>query len=344
MLDVCFTHNGTTTTSLAVTVDNSALGTFALNSLGGHVEAVSGMRSYKTKLGDANAQHTVKLTHNRGSGVSGRLDYLRLSYMRPNALSVPIYATAAGESVFLVNGANEHTVVWNITDPASPAPVASTLQGSKLTFMADVQWGDVFLAFDTQASYPMPEVVGEVPNQNLHATEATDYVIIVPASGKLTAQAERLADVHRTRSGLRVKVVRADEVFNEFSSGTPDATAYRRYLKMLYDRAATVDEAPKYLLLFGDGAWDNRMLSPAWKGKSPDDYLLCFEAENSYSATSSYVMEDYYGLLDDNEGGSLLSDKVDIGVGRFPVTTMLQARDVVDKVIAYMDNADAGAW
>ena len=143
---------------------------------------------------------------------------------------------------------------------------------------------------------------------------------------------------------MRVKVVRADEVYNEFSSGTPDATAYRRYLKMLYDRATTPEEAPKYLLLFGDGAWDNRMLSPAWKGKSPDDYLLCYEAENSFSATSSYVMEDYFGLLDDGEGKRLLYDKVDVGVGRFTVTTAIQARDAVDKVIAYMDNAEAGAW
>ena len=188
------------------------------------------------------------------------------------------------------------------------------------------------------------EEVGEVANQDLHATESTDYVIIVPANGKLIAQAERLAEAHRQRRGLTVKVVRADEVYNEFSSGTPDATAYRRYMKMLYDRAATIEEAPKYLLLFGDGAWDNRMLTSAWKDASPDDYLLCYEVENSYSTTSSHVVEDYFGLLDDGEGANLKKDKVDIGVGRFPVTMVSQAREVVDKLIAYMDNAEAGVW
>ena len=62
-------------------------------------------------------------------------------------------------------------------------------------------------------------------------------VILVPQSGKLTAQAERLAELHRTADGLNVAVVRADMVYNEFSSGTPDVSAYRWLMKMLYDRA-----------------------------------------------------------------------------------------------------------
>lgn len=183
-----------------------------------------------------------------------------------------------------------------------------------------------------------------VENQDLHATTALDYVIVVPSSGIFTKQAERLAEAHRQRDGLTVKVVTAQQIYNEFSSGTPDATAIRRYMKMLYDRASTADERPQYLLLFGDGAWDNRMLSENWKGKKPDDYLLCFESENSFSDTQSFVMEDYFALLDDGEGKDLLRDKPDIGVGRFPVSTVQQARDVVDKTIAYMYNTYAGAW
>lgn len=148
--------------------------------------------------------------------------------------------------------------------------------------------------------------MGEVSNQNLHATSATDMVIIIPASGKLYAQAERLAEAHRSVDGLRVQIVRADQIYNEFSSGTPDATAYRRFMKMLYDRAATDADMPRYLLLFGDGMWDNRMITADTRGLNPDDYLLCYESENSLSHTSSFVMEDYFGLLDDGEGDNLM--------------------------------------
>ena len=166
----------------------------------------------------------------------------------------------------------------------------------------------------------------EVSNQNLHATSATDMVIIIPASGKLYAQAERLAEAHRSVDGLRVQIVRADQIYNEFSSGTPDATAYRRFMKMLYDRAATDADMPRYLLLFGDGMWDNRMITADTRGLNPDDYLLCYESENSLSHTSSFVMEDYFGLLDDGEGDNLMKNKIDLGIGRFPVTTERKPR------------------
>ncbi|MBO5679050.1 MAG: type IX secretion system sortase PorU [Bacteroidaceae bacterium] len=348
-LDVCFSHNGKSSSSVSIAVDSSSLGNMTLSPIGSHSEASATTRSYKTALTpqSSNGDVMVTLTHNRSTGVSGRLDYLRLSYTSYIEPGKPIYATSTGTHTYVVEANkaaiwNDNWVVWRITDATAMEQIP--LDKASNTFTAASTRGDIFIVVDEKATYPTPEEVGEITNQNLHATEPTDYIIIVPSSGKLTAQAERLSDVHRTRSGLRTKVVHADEVYNEFSSGTPDATAYRRYLKMLYDRAETMDEAPKYLLLFGDGAWDNRMLSPAWKGKSPDDYLLCFEAANSFSATSSYVMEDYFGLLDDGEGSRLLYDKVDIGVGRFPVTTTTQARDAVDKVVLYMDNADAGAW
>ena len=343
-LDVCFTHDASTSTSVAVAMDNASLGTLSLSSGLTHDEATETTRSFSVDLDETNAFHTVTLTHHRGAGVSGRLDYLRLNYERAIDLDIPFYAPYSEDNkTFSVSGADDYTVVWRVTDAVHPVRIASVLDG-RAFIDTESKAGDVYVAFDPRASYPMPEEVGEIANQDLHATEATDYVIIVPASGKLTAQAERLAEMHRVQRGLTVKVVRADEVYNEFSSGTPDATAYRRYLKMLYDRAESLDDAPKYLLLFGDGAWDNRMLSQAWQGSSPDDYLLCYEVENSFNAVNSHVVEDYFGLLDDGEGSNLKLDKVDVGIGRFPVTTAAQAREAVDKVAAYMNNAHAGAW
>lgn len=346
VLDVCFTHNGANSSSVAVAVDGEGLGALTIGALAQHGEAAEAMRSFtvdNTLLQKEMPRHTVTLSHRRETGVSGRLDYLRFNYTRLIGVGVPIYATQAGVQTYgLGMWADDDVAVWRITEASNIEPIA--YDKTTRTFTADGKRGDVYVAFGTKGDYPVPEVMGEIANQDLHATEPTDYVIIVPSSGKLTAQAERLAALHRAVRGLSVKVVRADEVYNEFSSGTPDATAYRRYMKMLYDRAKSVAEAPKYLLLFGDGAWDNRMLSSAWRGQSPDDYLLCYEVENSYNAVYSHVVEDYFALLDDGEGGNLKLDKVDIGVGRFPVTTMAQAREVVDKVEAYMNNANAGAW
>ena len=195
------------------------------------------------------------------------------------------------------------------------------------------------------ANLPVPEMVGAVSSQDRHADEWADMVIIIPASRKLQAQAERLKRLHEEHDGLRVNLVAADELYNEFSSGTPDGNAYRRYLKMLYDRAATPEERPRYLLLFGDGAWDNRLKLTGWNNASTDDLLLCYESDNSVSETKSYVSDDYFALLDDGEGDNLLrTDLTDVGVGRFPVATVEAAKVMVDKVAMYYENAHAGAW
>lgn len=196
-----------------------------------------------------------------------------------------------------------------------------------------------------QGSFPSPEYVYNITNQDHHADKEVDMVIIIPTSQKLLSPAQRLADFHEQHDSLKVKIVPADELYNEFSSGTPDANAYRRYLKMLYDRAETEEQQPKYLLLFGDAVWDNRMLTSDCKAFDPDDYLLAFESENSFSELYCYVDDGWFTLLDDGEGtNQLSSDKQDVAVGRFPVTTLTDAEAVVDKTISYSEDANAGAW
>ena len=195
-------------------------------------------------------------------------------------------------------------------------------------------------------NFSTPEFVERINNQDLHADNAVyDMIIIVPKSGALTAQAERIKTLHETKDALRVKIVAADKLYNEFSSGTPDATAYRKYLKMLYEKAESDNNMPRFLLLFGDCAWDNRMLTSDWKNYNPDDFLLCFESENSFSETNCYVSEDYFGMLDDGEGSNMTGiDNPDVGVGRFPVRTEQEAKIIVDKTVRYMNNKEAGSW
>ena len=199
-------------------------------------------------------------------------------------------------------------------------------------------------AFSSGEDFPVPSFVETIYNQNRHADGAADMVIIVPKTQKLTAQAVRLKNLHERVDGFRVTIVPANELFNEFSSGTPDANAYRRYMKMLYDRAATTADMPRYLLLLGDCAWDNRMLCSEWKDYSPDDFLLGYESDNSFSQTKCYISDDYFCLLDDDEGSNIKTDVTDIGVGRIPARDNNEAAGYVDKVISYTSNELAGSW
>lgn len=120
---------------------------------------------------------------------------------------------------------------------------------------------------------------------------------------------------------------------------------------MLYDRATTPNDKPRYLLLFGDGAWDNRMLTSEWSGYNPDDYLLCYESENSFSQVNCYVSDDFFCLLDDEEviqttngNSTTYAGKPDVAVGRLPARTPDEAKTLVDKIISYAQNEYAGPW
>ena len=197
----------------------------------------------------------------------------------------------------------------------------------------------------SSASFPQAEYVYNITNQNHHADRNIDMVIIVPTSGILHTQAQRLKTFHEQHDSMTVKVVPADELYNEFSSGTPDANAYRRYMKMLYDRAETEAEMPRYLLLFGDCVWDNRMNISDMSTYSLDDFLLCYESENSFSHTYCYIDDGFFCLLDDGEGADILgSDKHDIAVGRISARNEGEAKIMVDKTINYINNENAGSW
>ena len=244
---------------------------------------------------------------------------------------------------YLLSGANSNIQIWDITDAQNISKISTTIVNGKVSFIDSANEIKTYLAIDPTASsvFQKPEVVGVVPNQNLHGIAQSDMVIITHPN--FLSQAQTLAQAHRDKDNLTVSVVTTDQVYNEFSSGASDATAYRWMMKMLYDRALLSNnkaDLPKYLLLFGKGSYDNRNL----RSDSGNNLVMTYEADNSLIVTQSYVTDDYFALLDDNEGSQVLSDLMDIGVGRFTVTTVQQATDVVNKTIGYMNNQVKGYW
>ncbi len=167
--------------------------------------------------------------------------------------------------------------------------------------------------------------------------------MIIISAPSLVQQAERLAVAHREKDGLTVEVVTPEAIYNEFSSGTPDATAYRRLMKMFYDRSSSLGNPPKYLLLFGDGIYDNRGISGEVQGVSRSNMLLTFQSQESLNVYS-YATDDYFAFLEDNSGSNFSRDKMCVGVGRFPIRTVTEATQMVDKTISYMENKDSGSW
>lgn len=317
-----------------------------------YVKAVEGVRTAVWQ-GEKGEKNNVVVSYSSAFHNNVRLNYVRLQFKR--ALQpygaytfFRSIASVGNVSRFVVQGANANTLVFDVTDAQRVKRMDTELKGSELTFSIPAGTLREFVLVQTDQGFASPEVVGEVENQDLHALEQKDMIILAAKAFK--SQAERLAEEHRAKDGLTVEVVDPQSVYNEFASGTPDATAYRRFMKMFYDRSASLGNAPKYLLLFGDGVYDNRGICPEVKGVARDHMLLTYQSEVSLSEFSSrygysYVTDDYFGMLEDVSAAALTGrNSLNIGVGRFPVRTLAEAAQMVDKVIGYMRNTDPGSW
>jgi hypothetical protein len=243
---------------------------------------------------------------------------------------------------YSIGNASANHQIWNVSDPQNVRRMQTTQEGANLTFGAAAGEIPEYVLVDVSQSFPTPRVVGEIRNQNLHGLPQTDMVIISPEV--YFPLAERLAEKHRTMQGLTVAVVQPEWIYNEFSSGTPDATAYRRLMKMFFDRAATEAEKPRYLLLYGDGYFDNRRLTKDGAKLDNRYYLLTYQFENSINENYSYGTDDYFGFLNDREGVSLGSSRLNLGIGRFTVNTYEQAEAALNKTLNYMDNTNYSSW
>ena len=230
--------------------------------------------------------------------------------------------------------------IWDITDQQNITRIPSTLSGSTLSFNTYCAPRKTVLAINpnTPNGWLKPTIVGEVKNQNLHALSDIDLVIICPE--EFIPAATIVANAHEEYDAITTAIVTDQQVYNEFSSGAPDATAYRWIMKMLYDRAQNAQQKPKWLLLFGDGCYDNRKLMPT----SGPNTLLTYQAVNSEVETKAYATDDYFGFLDDNEGTSDIYGRMDIGVGRLPVASAAAAEAVAKKIATYMRNENPGKW
>ena len=270
----------------------------------------------------------------------GWIDYIEINTerdlkMHGSQMSFRSLASVQSNSVseFQLSNTNSSTRIWDVTQPLNPQSIIGQSSNSVLYFKIPSDSLRQFIAFNE--GYLSVELLGKVDNQDLHALRDVDYLIV--SHPKFLEQANRLATFHESQ-GLNVEVVSPQQIYNEFSSGSQDVSAIRDFAKMLYDQ----DYPLRYLLLFGDASYD-----PKNRLSNNSNYILSYQSSNSTNELYSYVSDDYFALLDEEESISSNATNIpflDIGVGRFPVQTVEEAKNAVDKVIAYSALESYGDW
>jgi len=278
----------------------------------------------------------VMLKHNSlGSSTTseGYVDYVLANVWRKLTFTggqMPFRNPGASMSIrtyeYRLADASQQTQVWDVSDPRTPVKVKGQLNGSTLSFKVAGNRNNEFVAYDG-SSYCSAKAFGKVDNQNLHGVRDVDFVILTYAD--FMEQAERLKAIHnRIDPDLNVYVTTPELIYNEFSCGAKDITAIRDFCRMLY-----LDSTPgrriKYLLLLGDCSYD-------YKNRDGIvDFVPSYETVASLDMQYTYVTDDYFGFMDENEG-NIANSLADIGIGRFPVQTLEQATQMVDKIERYI--------
>lgn len=277
----------------------------------------------------------VTLRHN-ASGAStseGYVDYIVVNVWRKlsftgNQMQFRNPEVSINNKVyeFQLSNASQHVQVWDVTNPVSPSIVKGQLNDNVLGFKAYGNVKNEFIAFNGN-SFCTAKAMGRVDNQNLHGVRDVDFVIL--SYEGFLPQAERLKVIHnRLDPDLNIFITTPEMVYNEFSCGAKDITAIRDFCRMLY-LDSTSGRNVKYLLLLGDCSYD-------YKNRTGIvDFVPAYESVKSLSMLETFVTDDYFGFMDENEG-SINSSLADIGVGRFPVSNLEQATQIVDKIERYI--------
>ncbi len=256
-------------------------------------------------------------------------------------------ATQTGVVQYQFTNSNSIKQVWDITDIYNVTAMANP-SSNNFSFKANLGTAEKYIAVDENDYYaPGKDTQTTIANQNLKGTifnnaqnnfQDIDYLIITPSS--LNAQAEKLANFHRNYSGLNVKVINLDPIYQEFGGGKQDIGAIRNFIKYVYQNASSAAARVKYVNLFGDASFD-------FKNRIPNNTNIVpiFQSlESRYHSGSSFASDDYFVLMDPLEGDPLGAYGIDIAVGRMLVSSQEQADQMVNKVIEYHDIKSYGSW
>lgn len=336
-----------TASSIAVKVDNQDLYTLSFFNL-----SPGGLTKANVSERDASVINTkeaiaLELTYNNNGNPSANayLDYIEVigqknlnatgkqfSFRAYNQLN----NTAAVN--FQISNVNAIAQVWDVTNFLSPQVITNESTANTFSFTDNGGELKEYIVLN-DSDYFIPEVINNVKikNQNLRALRDINYLVIT--SSDLLPQAQRLADYHQTNSNLTTKVVDVDEIYNEFASGSKDITGIRDFIKHLHDTNTTEQTKLKFVAFFGDASYDYKDRIP-----SNNNIVPVKLSTLSFNLANSFVTDDFFVMLDDDEGTMLRTHTIDVVSSRIPVTGITQAKDVVDKILSYYSTEAIGDW
>jgi hypothetical protein len=268
--------------------------------------------------------------HYDASGFSsavGYLDYIRLTYERT-------LTGDRGQFAFVTTNSNTYhatgvDAIWELLPNGTIQ--AFEPNANREVYFTSNENADRYHVYSADDVYsPKRSEYGDTftsPQLRERLTNAAEYIIIT--HDDFAEEANKLATHHRTHTGLKSSVLTLSEIYDDFSVGNFDIMAIRNAIRYAYLNNSD-DNKPKYVCLFGDTSYD-------YKDRVPNNNMIVptYYALNSFHLANSYMSDDFYAMMDFNEGDLGFYDRMDLAVGRILFDTKEGALAMVNKSIDY---------
>lgn len=220
--------------------------------------------------------------------------------------------------------------IWNVTNPIAPRNQVFAQTNNSISFIASTDSLMEYAVINPNDHYT-PKFVAKIQNQNLHAIQQADYVLV--AHPLFMNQAQILGELHKANEGLTYTVVSTEQIYNEFGSGKQDISAIRDFIRMLYSRNIVAKKEVKYVALLGDGSYNMRNRSL----QTNSCFIPSYQSSESIGILNSLITDDFYGLMDPTEGTAAAEGNgyIDIGVGRLMARTTTEMNGIIKKIQNY---------
>lgn len=332
---------------------DSLLGIQNLRTIGAGTYDIKGNETVQTFSSISNGKPTQKLSFifdkNGQTSSVAYLNYFeiqtkrKLQFYEQQTIVRSIESLANKTTNFVVSQANLQQRIWNITNSLIPENIPFQLNNTEASFGAETNGILKTFALFSENNLIEPNTIQKIANQNIRQSQTPDLLLVTVKNWR--EQAERLADFRKKNDGLSVLVVNVDEIYNEFSSGKPDLSAIRDFGRFLWLQNP---QKFKYLLLLGDASFDYKNIIQ-YSSINTNLMIPTYESRESLDPVRSYASDDYFGFFEENEGEWVENYEgnhtLEIGIGRLPVKTEDEAKNVVDKLIFYANNQKTvGNW
>ncbi len=292
--------------------------------LGNRFESIE--RSGTVNLSET-GYNSIKIQYNGNSSTSQMyMDWVEIFYKRNfEAQDSYLWFQQAAEnpSKYRITGFGNNDIhVFDVTDRFEIQELTGTeISSGTVTFVDDFVGTPLrqYVAVSSDA-YLKPEKMEKTTIGTVRSLSGgADYIIITHED--FYDEILPLKELREQMDGLVTRVVKVSDIYNDFSWGLMDPTAIRDFVKYAFDNW---QPQPKYVLLCGDGDYDYKNL----KGTNDKNWIPPYETtemnENVNRAT-----DDWFVMVSGNDA------VLDLAIGRFPVQTAEETRNVVQKILEY---------